>query len=376
MSVIMSNTSKLYAPNGMVSRLSEAQYALVRTPEFKRWFGYWDLIPQKNAYSYYSEFGVREITHGLKIGNPDSIAIAAHFLSRQVLPGDVLVSIPGRSGCPSHAHLLANAIAEITGAISFNGLCGSPHESMYEAKYAGKNPRQVELGFYLEKELPEADNYWIVDNVIGTGTTMFAAQSLIPGSEPLVYAVDETKISKVVDENLEPMVVYHGTTKEFTIFDLKFAQSQTKQVDWGKMGFFFAAKRDLAEDFTRHNWSKAEKSKFRIGARIIECFLSVKNPFEITARKWTMSGSKNVVDWRNELINNGYDGYFITPFNEDDKKSWLRLFGNDGIKELINQQYVAFYPNQIKLAGGTNVQFNPDDPDIRFYKGGSIAAEQ
>jgi hypothetical protein len=45
------------------------------------------------------------------------------------------------------------------------------------------------------------------------------------------------KVSKVVDENGEPLVVYHGTTKNFNEFSLNYATKQTK-VDWGKLGFF------------------------------------------------------------------------------------------------------------------------------------------
>jgi len=50
---------------------------------------------------------------------------------------------------------------------------------------------------------------------------------------------------------------------------------------------------------------------------------------------------------------------------------FLKTKGYDGI---INSTTLicAFYPNQIKLADGTNTTFDPKNPDIRFDKGGSL----
>lgn len=38
--------SKLLAPNGKPSNLTPEQYALVRTPQFKAWFGDWENNPE------------------------------------------------------------------------------------------------------------------------------------------------------------------------------------------------------------------------------------------------------------------------------------------------------------------------------------------
>jgi hypothetical protein len=178
------------------------------------------------------------------------------------------------------------------------------------------------------------------------------------------------KVSKVVDENGEPLVVYHGTTKNFNEFSLNYATKQTK-VDWGKLGFFFTSDKTLAEDFTRYNWGLGDKSSLKKNSKVLECFLSIKNPKIVNARQWTMTSDKpNKL--RDELINEKYNGYFIEPLNKDDEETWIRLFGKRGIKELINFQYVAFYPNQIKLADGTNNKFDSNNPDIRFENGGEL----
>ena len=180
---------------------------------------------------------------------------------------------------------------------------------------------------------------------------------------------DPENASKVVDENGEPLVVYHGTTKEFNIFDLKFASKQTK-VDWGFLGFFFTPNKDLAQDFTRNSWSN-KNSKLRKGSKVIECFLSVKNPEKILAIKFTMMGGHGK-EYRNNSIQNGFNGWIIEKFDKDDRDSWIRIFGIDSVKEFDYDQYVAFYPEQIKLADGSNSTFDPNNPDIRYQDGGEI----
>ena len=44
----------------------------------------------------------------------------------------------------------------------------------------------------------------------------------------------------------------------------------------------------------------------------------------------------------------------------------------DGVDVISENEIVAFYPNQIKLADGTNTTFDGNDPDIRYSDGGNI----
>lgn len=37
-----------------------------------------------------------------------------------------------------------------------------------------------------------------------------------------IYSVNENSVSKVVDENGEPLVVYHGSNHWFNIFNVRF----------------------------------------------------------------------------------------------------------------------------------------------------------
>jgi hypothetical protein len=74
--------------------------------------------------------------------------------------------------------------------------------------------------------------------------------------------VEATDVSKVVDENGEPLVVYHGTQGDFDVFDYKYF-GQTDPGDKGR-GFYFAYESRVSEQY---------------GPRILPVFLSIKKPF-------------------------------------------------------------------------------------------------
>lgn len=184
---------------------------------------------------------------------------------------------------------------------------------------------------------------------------------------------DYTGVSMVVDENGEPLMVYHGTTKDFHVFDITKGTKNTK-VDWGNLGFFFTPNYSLAEDFTRYKWAISEKSKIKKGSRIITVFLNIRIPNIISAREFSIYPTKIDEQFR-KIQMQEHDGWIITKFEEEDKQSWIRLFGEEGIKEFLYNQYVAFEPEQIKLADGSNTTFNPNNPDIRKINGGELEDE-
>ena len=68
-----------------------------------------------------------------------------------------------------------------------------------------------------------------------------------------------------------------------------------------------------------------------------------------------MSGGK-------DIEKDGYDGIIINQKTEN--------FGELEVKS--GGFYIAFRPNQIKLADGKNTKFDVDNPDIRFEDGGYV----
>lgn len=72
---------------------------------------------------------------------------------------------------------------------------------------------------------------------------------------------DKTNVSKVVDENSEPLLVWHGTTENFDAFS-KSWRGATDPGDWG-LGFYFSPKKSSSEMY---------------GNILMPVFLSIKNP--------------------------------------------------------------------------------------------------
>ncbi|EAK9949889.1 hypothetical protein A0Y56_05490 [Campylobacter upsaliensis] len=139
------------------------------------------------------------------------------------------------------------------------------------------------------------------------------------------------------DENGLPKVFYHGSGAKFEVFEKKF--------DEGKMGFFFADREILAEDF----------AKDKGGNIIYPAFLKIKNPIWLSYEK---QGDKWVFDWLDDeskkLLKEAQEqGLSIGFFQKDFKfKDFLISRGYDGIvvKTKLGGRldHVVFDSNQIK----------------------------
>ena len=366
----------LIAPNGEQSNLTSEQWDLVRTPEFKGWFGFWDLYPSGKANDYY-EPSVRTIAKELKQEKASAIKEVVDFLSKQVTEEDVLIPMPSRYGFATDTQKLAEKISEKTGAKVFDCLVGKKRESIYELKKTNQDVSDFEFDFQINCEIPKARNYFIVDNVIGTGVTMKNALTNVIARvgnnvSPLVYAIDLNNISKVVDENGEPLVVHHGS-----IIDTKFDIFDYKKAD---LGFHFG---------TKEQAKKRVESKSVLPPRksiVNSFFLNIKVLFEMT----------DVGEWQ-------YPQRYIDELMSDNiieekvakQKGFLSLYRREDnaiIRDYIKSKYgsfvgfvynnkyegngksfIALSPEQIKLADGTNTTFDENNPDIRFAKGGLIA---
>ena len=153
---------------------------------------------------------------------------------------------------------------------------------------------------------------------------------------------DPANASKVVDENGEPLVVYHGAYDYgFTIFNKKF-RGNTTNAKSSKKGFFFYDKKKDAEMF----------SKMSASGGIYEVFLKIKYP--------------NIKNYNSENVD--ADKELVKLINSFEFDGAIALNIKDGFD--IGNQYIVFEPNQIKLADGTNTAFDKDNNDIRFDKGG------
>lgn len=168
---------------------------------------------------------------------------------------------------------------------------------------------------------------------------------------------DPENASKVVDENGEPRVVYHGTYGDFTVFDRAMIGSATDYGLWGR-GFYF---------------TNMENTPY--GNKKLVLFLNIRNPFIFNDYK----SAEEIGDYLNI-----WDG----NFHEDDRFGIFRPYatgaaqiadsaqerGHDGLIAVLGKwtEYIAFEPNQIKSATDNRGTFDGENPDITF----SIASAQ
>ena len=149
--------------------------------------------------------------------------------------------------------------------------------------------------------------------------------------------------SKVIDENGEPLMVFHGTSKdlfyEFMPYAVEYVNGEAiKEFRGNKTDHEF-------DDYINQYGLRKIEPRFYFSVRHIwgdknlQCFLNIKNLY--------------VTDEYTPKISKEYDGFRVP--NED---------GND--------YYCVFQSNQIKLADGSNTTFDGNNPDIRFAEGGAI----
>ena len=194
--------------------------------------------------------------------------------------------------------------------------------------------------------------------------------------------------TKVVDENGNPKVVYHGGSSTFTKFDTSLGDGMT---DLGQ-GSYFSSNEEIARIYTVPNGDNQwqidnyieehpylrEMSRTQLGlaeaeriairevfknAKVYPVFLNMENPYYTTMEDFADGEFAHLYN-RDGL--RGYDGIIDDTF-----KDRFEDFANGSV------QYVAFKPSQIKSADPVtyddqgNViplsqRFNPENEDIRF----------
>ena len=193
---------------------------------------------------------------------------------------------------------------------------------------------------------------------------------------------DPENASKVVDENGEPLVVYHGSksNENFNVFKqssrfefIYFAK--TKNYSWlhftkdlidkpFQLKPFFLNIRNLlnAEEFGFDKIQFNELKSFFYGIYDLEKDIQLNPKSEY--RFW------EVIRFSNDIFNSlkeeeYYNGIsFYENFYEN--TTW-----ND--TDDYSLTYVVMNPNQIKLADGSNTTFDGNNPDIRYAEGGELA---
>ena len=173
---------------------------------------------------------------------------------------------------------------------------------------------------------------------------------------------DPENASKIVDENGEPLMVFHYTWEDFTIF------GEGKEI--GASTFYNASDANYAATAAIGDWFTSESDLSDDMGKPMKVFLNIKNPSdgyslevladevgtEIRAKDYEafdedrdntapiIEAGKN---YQEKLINQGYDGIFIAD------------------EEFGGTSYITFAPNQIKSAVENDGSYSPKKNDIR-----------
>ena len=150
--------------------------------------------------------------------------------------------------------------------------------------------------------------------------------------------------SKVVDENGEPLVVYHGTSSKFDTFNL------SEDGYFGK-GIYFTPNYESAGSYAKID----AEMKNNHDVYVVGAYLSLKNPLQVRNFEWKNTTFETFFDENDEwidttkiLLEREYDGIIIYA---------------SGIEKSVNTiiEIIAFSPNQIKSVNNDGTWDIDDD---------------
>lgn len=421
------NGNYLKAPNGKDTKLTPEQWALVRTKNFKRWFGDWELAARlidvvsgtiEHGFANFDEAkewaksNIVRTYSNEETGQKGTIEISNNavkkYLSKSAVEKSdskdlhlaVLKYLPEiiRTGviAETHADHVKNENGERTPDSPIN-LDVKIHRVYGAVEMGGKVYRvKVTIKEHKDDNRANTPHSYEATKIELLAGTLVGADSSNPNTNnsitgaKLLENVDKSyekgKIldySKVVDANGEPMVVYHGTAGVIN----KFEDQQRSP------GFWFTDREDVA-----NGYAESAAEEFGEEKNIIPVFLNIRNPrvedayeefpVEFTLKAYVENdhGVYEVFDTYEEAeayrVANVPDGWVgAHEIGEPhDLVERARELGNDGVIMLniydqaayaktevqgTQTNYVVFDADQIKSATENNGEYSESE-DIRF----------
>lgn len=322
------NGTYLKAPNGKASKLSPEQWVQVRTSRFKEWFGDWELAYKKNYLLNGKAVSTLTGNEFSKVeGKTLTDQVEEFFNSignKAISPiyGEVILDRKGADDSLGHGmgRKKAVAYAAVKDVIE-NGIVidyGVNHKDRgYDSaviaapiKIDGKKyicsvviTRMKDNRFYLHEVIEQE---WLSNE--GSNTAQRQPQrpkAFANILQNIVSASDD--VSKVVDENGEPLVVYHGTNDGgFSIFNTD-GIGKTR----GTGAWFSDSERNASTYVKSRNYRYFESPR---SIEELKSFLSYDDDFENVELKEEYviedeSGREYAYDSIEELKEDGWEEY-------------------------------------------------------------------
>lgn len=388
----IANGTFMKAPNGKPTNLNERQWLQVRTKAFKEWFGDWEKVLSRDidsASTVYNELNIdttvarrtindsdSKFEGGLNLDNlPDFVSeIDSHgiakgdeiqrlldLLNNGIDKSRVLYTAPlvatektkaaatalGTAGGASYRGGLFIIAADFGKTLNQDGIgVVFINDMSFEDNNSLGYKTAKELKNYLQEHYPNIDFRLYSE-----------AKQYYEGNESInkQYRIDS--VSKVVDENGEPLVVYHASSKSgINVFE-------TSSSQYGfNSGIFFSDEEKYARKVTQTGSS----------ANIYPCFLNIRNPIHMeNIERESVAHAFLEYDVHKELAReSGFD------FNEIEVDG---IVGEDADKPTIfkelSTEFAVKYPNQIKSATNNIGTFSRENDDIKYRKVNNTVAD-
>ena len=391
------------APNGKLSNLPYHQWVMVRTSSFKRWFGDWEgaanlewlmnsepiaiLTGEEfkeniidNVSALYETYGNRVYREGLgyvTLTRHDIQSSVSHGLGRKKAAAFAAIPDVIKEGREfnrrenykdrGYDSIVIAAPISIAGEtyvceVVLNKRANSNNFYLHEVEVKNKLQFSNQVRNYMDENHPNRNTE--------TGASRLIISKL--------FTEGKFNTSKVLDENGEPLIVYHGTASEFTVFNRAFLGSST-DANSARIGFFFTDSHRTAEGYGEYasqsevrqlykrvrelerqgRWDKANQIEIQVeelalngGSEgiVMPVFLNIRNPYEVDAYG---ADFKNVEGLFAGFEKGKHDGVIVYDLNDNIDDDYTA------------NHYVTLESNQIKSIDNTG-SFDPDNPDIRF----------
>ncbi len=175
--------------------------------------------------------------------------------------------------------------------------------------------------------------------------------------------------SAVVDDQGQPLVVYHGTPKKGGFKEFKTSKQGQRDPGFFGKGFYFSPDKGIAEEYISNEDGD-------LTGTVMETYVSLQKPFD-----WNTSTKEGREALREALVSAGISDTDVTDFymlrDGDASKftEWLKSSGYDGVIRYFTAQMeddiqvrmideiVAFDPTQIKSVNNRGT-FDRSSPNI------------
>lgn len=388
---IVDEQGRLLAPNGKASKLTQKQWHQARGENFKRWFGDWQAVAAEARLANLSPVRIRVPDGWRNLSIKELRAKAKQALdaivkSRVPLMNDDIgeVSISRNKG----VNKFISEGADPAKLLMAEDLRSAFKRAVYSSSRAPKDPSAEPNVAAFEKLLAKVSvadtelvaiftvqrlkdgsaqfyNAMLVDPEVREGREETPAVS--PRDTPIageratsahtgvtdfvrrpLERVNPGDVSKLTDGNGEPLVIFHGSPNEFSVFDQARAGESTGH-SVAPLGIFLTADK-------QHARGHAENVSGGLpgNAAVLPLFASIKNPYRMSvAESQSLDSFEKAIAMRQRLEGEGYDGIQL-----GDTGTW-----------------VAFYNNQVKSATNNTGAFDQVDPDIRYRRAGQSTVD-